>query len=159
MTFLILVSISQYRIPLVSEEELTGICVFRSCHTLFNFQGSLPVRRGGEHPASGASLADSFAIIPPLPPFVNTFFYFFSGFLIFLYRSILCVERSANIHFVICGRSGDKNGRQRPAPSPVREIPPASKHRQRRRMPSPYAALTTCFIRTTPGPPAGLPPC
>ena len=47
--------ISQCRIPLVSEEELTGICVFRSCHTLFNFQGSLPVRQSSRPVAGGVS--------------------------------------------------------------------------------------------------------
>ena len=41
-----LVMISHRRIPLSKrKEELTGICVFRSCHTLFNFQGPLDIRR------------------------------------------------------------------------------------------------------------------
>lgn len=54
VTFL-LALISQCRFPLVSEEELTGICVFRSCHTLFNFQGSLPVRQSSQPVAGGVS--------------------------------------------------------------------------------------------------------
>ena len=95
VTFL-LALISQCRIPLVSEEELTGICVFRSCHTLFNFQGSLPVRQSSQPVAGGVSRGQlcynttSCLICQHL-------FYFFSGFFIFLSYFLLCVKETQNI--------------------------------------------------------------
>lgn len=59
------------------------MCVFCTCHTLFNFQG--PDRyRHRCCPQVGATAAapprDSFDIIPPLLPFVNTFFKTFYPF-------------------------------------------------------------------------------
>ena len=59
------------------------MCVFCTCHTLFNFQG--PDRyRHRCCPQVGATAAapprDSFDIIPPLLPFVNTFFETFYPF-------------------------------------------------------------------------------
>lgn len=96
-----LAMVSHHRIPLVSEEELTGICVFRSCHTLFNFQGT-PTAPGRLSAAARMAIfrccsgrfvpvsRDSFAIIPRFSLFVNPLFSFFSLFSLFsLFSAIL----------------------------------------------------------------------
>ena len=90
--------VSHRRIPLVSEEELTGICVFRSCHTLFNFQGSplfsrpaVPVSRPG---LSAGQLCYNTTSSPVCQPLFLSFFAFsFSFFL-------LCVKTRGNIPIV-----------------------------------------------------------